>query len=88
LSSDRHLDVFDTEVISAETFETRVTSIREQSGISREQAVKTLEETLQEWADTSEGSWTDAELNRAREIAATKYESDAWNENRTDPLDS
>lgn len=88
LTTDSHLGVFATDTLSPETFEKRVTSIYEQSGISRENAVETLEETLQDWADATAGSWTDSELDRAREIAKRKYESDAWNRERTDPLDS
>ena len=85
-STAAHLGVFDTDGVSPETFEDRVTSIREQAGIDREEAVRTLEATLGEWADAAEGAWTDAELERAHEIAAAKYESDAWNRERTDPL--
>ena len=86
LDPKRHLGVFATDEVSEETFRERVTAIRERSGISREKAVETLESALREWADASEGSWTDAELARARKIAAEKYESEDWNRERTDPL--
>ncbi|WP_336326242.1 lipoate--protein ligase family protein [Halovenus sp. HT40] len=83
---DRHLGVFATEEIAAEQFAERVTSIREQSGIDRPTAVNRLETALAEWADAEVGTWTDEELNRAREIAAEKYDSEKWNRERTDPL--
>jgi len=60
--------------------------VREQSGIDREGAVRAVESALREWAGAVDGEWTDAELDRAREIADRKYGSDAWNRERTDPL--
>jgi lipoate-protein ligase A len=86
LSPERHLGVFATDEVDESRFRERVTSIREQAGIEREEAVEALESALQEWVDASEGSWTSAELDRAREIAAEKYESESWNRERTDPL--
>ncbi|WP_128225735.1 lipoate--protein ligase family protein [Halobacteriaceae archaeon SHR40] len=88
LTPERHLGTFATDDVSTEQFTDRVTSIREESGISREEAVASLESALQEWADATVGEWTDSELARAREIAEQKYESDAWNRDRTDPLSS
>ncbi|MFT4946770.1 MAG: lipoate-protein ligase A [Natronomonas sp.] len=82
----RHLGVFATEEIAAEQFTGRVTSIREQSGIERSTAVDHLETALAEWVDAGGGTWTDEELDRARETAARKYDADAWNRERTDPL--
>ena len=46
--------------------------------VSREEAVDAFESALGEWADAEEGDWTDEELERGREIAAEKYESEAW----------
>jgi len=86
LTVDEHLGVFETEEVSPETFRERVTSIREQSGIDREAAVDALEDALADWADAEVGAWTDEELDRAREIADRKYDSDAWNREREDPL--
>jgi lipoate-protein ligase A len=82
----RHLGVFETTEIGPEQFERRVTSIREQAGIERSTAVDALETALAEWADAEGGTWTDEEIERAREIAAEKYDTEAWNRNRTDPL--
>ncbi|MEF8782476.1 MAG: biotin/lipoate A/B protein ligase family protein [Haloarculaceae archaeon] len=82
--TDRHLSTF-ADPPDAGAFRERVTSVREQSGIDRGDAVDALEAALQIWADTNEGLWTDAELDRAREGAKRKYASDAWTRERTDP---
>ena len=76
-ATERHLNCF-TDPPSVDTFEGRVTSVREQSGSNRQSAVDVLEAALREWADAYEGGWTDAELERARERAERKYGSDAW----------
>ena len=86
VQAQRHLAVFDGADVTADQFRERVTSIREQSGIDREVAVKRLEDGLAEWANADVGAWTDSELDRAREIAEKKYDSSAWNRSRTDPL--
>lgn len=85
LVPDSHLGVFETDEVSRETFEQRVTSIRQQAGIDREQAVDVLETALGEWADAEVGAWTDEELDRATEIAETKYASDRWNRRTVEP---
>ena len=85
LAPDRHLGVFRTDV-SRETFEDRVTAIRDQSGIDRDEAVSTLETALAEWCDADSGAWSDDELDLAAEIAEQKYASDEWNRTRVDPL--
>lgn len=87
LVPEHHLGVFQSDV-GRETFEDRVTAIREQSGIDRDEAVATLETALAEWADAERGAWREDELERASEIAERKYASDEWNHNRTDPLSS
>jgi lipoate-protein ligase A len=79
-----HLGVFDAE-LHPDVFRDRVTSIREQSGIDRVTAVGTLEDALGDWVDASEGEWTDAELERARELAERKYAGDRWTREREDP---
>jgi lipoate-protein ligase A len=86
LSPAQHLGVFASEEITAEQFTERVTSIRNQSGIDRSTAVNSLEAAFEAWANADEGTWTDDELDRAREIAAQKYTSEAWTRERTDPL--
>lgn len=73
-----HLAVFaDPDVTPAE-FSERVAGITDLVDVSREEAVDAFESALQAWADADRGSWTDEELERAREIAAEKYDSDAW----------
>jgi len=85
---DTHRAVFTDHDVSAAQFRDRVTSIREQSGLDRDEAVDALEGALADWADAAAGVWTDAELERARDIADRKYASDAWTRNRADPLDA
>lgn len=81
---ERHLGVFAAD-LSADAFREHVTSIREQVGIDRERAVETLEAALADWVDAHEGAWTDAELERAAELAEQKYASDRWTREREDP---
>lgn len=79
-----HLGVFAAD-LDPGAFRDRVTSIREQADIDRERAVSALEASLADWADAVEGEWTDAELERAAELAERKYESEFWNRERVDP---
>jgi lipoate-protein ligase A len=83
-----HLGVFRESETAPDRFRDRVTTVREQAGIDRSEAVDTLEAALTEWADATVGKWTAAELDRAREIAAEKYDSDAWTRDRVDALTS
>ncbi|SDJ80210.1 lipoate-protein ligase A [Halovenus aranensis] len=86
LASDRHIGVFETDEVSKETFDDRVTSVREQVGIDRDEAVDALETALAAWVDADVGEWTDDELEHAAQIAEEKYASDEWTRRRTDPL--
>jgi lipoate-protein ligase A len=83
-ATERHLGTF-VDPPSSERFRERVTNIREQHDVNRETAVEAFEDALAAWADAEEGEWTDAELDRARERAREKYESNAWNRDREDP---
>ncbi|ELY93994.1 biotin/lipoate A/B protein ligase [Natrialba hulunbeirensis JCM 10989] len=74
---DQHVGVF-AEALETDTFTDRVTSIREESGIDREEAVDTLAGALGDWCDATPGEWRDEELATARELADRKYGSDAW----------
>ena len=85
-ASERHLGCF-ADPPEAAAFDERVTSVREQAGIDRADAVAALEDALGEWADAAAGSWTDDELARARDRAAAKYEREAWTRERTDPTE-
>ncbi|MWV39803.1 biotin/lipoate A/B protein ligase family protein [Natrialba sp. INN-245] len=81
LESERHVGVFAGD-LEPETFTDRVTSIREQTGIGREEAVSTLAEALADWCTADEGSWREDELEAAADLAEAKYGSDAWIRNR------
>lgn len=87
LPAERHLGTFADPTADAETFRERVTTIREQAGIEREEAVSALEDALREWVDAEKGAWTDDELTAADERADGKFRSAAWNRERTDPFD-
>ncbi len=75
--TDRHLGVF-ADPPSAGAFEDRVTSIREQTGASRERTVETLEAALADWAGAEAGGWTGEELAGAETLADEKYAADGW----------
>ncbi|QDX39865.1 biotin/lipoate A/B protein ligase family protein [Salarchaeum sp. JOR-1] len=82
LATDRHLGAF-SDPPAPETFENRVTSIRELAGITRDEAVSAVEDALADWADADPGAWTDTELVDARDLAAEKYATDAWTRGKT-----
>ncbi|WP_436909173.1 lipoate--protein ligase family protein [Halosimplex marinum] len=84
--TDRHLNCFADPDATAAEFDERVTSVREQTGIDRDEAVAQLEGALRSWADAHEGTWAGAELSRARERASEKYETDGWTRDGDDPL--
>ena len=77
LEPDHHVGVFDVDLEPA-TFTDRVTSIREQVGIDREEAVETLGAALREWCDADDGGWRAAELEAARELTDHKYGAESW----------
>ncbi|MCD2198600.1 lipoate--protein ligase family protein [Halobacterium sp. KA-4] len=83
LAPDAHLGVFADPGIDAERFRERVTSIHEEAGISRDDAVSALEDALAEWCDARVGEWTDDEVEAARELAEEKYATDDWTRERT-----
>ncbi|ELY40263.1 lipoate--protein ligase family protein [Natronorubrum tibetense] len=76
-----HVGVFDTD-LERETFTDRVTSIREEAGIDREEAVDTLATALGEWCDADESGWREGELEAAHELADRKFGADGWIRNR------
>lgn len=86
LEPTRHAGCFDADV-EGEAFDWQVTSIREQAGIDREEAVKTLGDALADWCGAMEGEWREGELKTARELARRKYGSEAWIRDREDPTD-
>ncbi len=74
---DRHLGCFSAD-LDPGAFRERVTSIRQQAGIDRADAVAALEDALADWAGATVEGWTDDELARARELAVSKYEAAGW----------
>ncbi|WP_226039145.1 biotin/lipoate A/B protein ligase family protein [Natrinema sp. DC36] len=77
----KHVGVFDTE-LEESTFTDRVTSIRDETGIDREEAVDAIAGALRDWCDAEESTWNDGDLEAARDLADRKFGSDAWVRNR------
>ena len=84
VDAERHLATFADHDVTPEAFRGRVTSIREQAGAERAEAVAALEDALAAWAGAEEGAWTDAELAAARERVTDKFGADRWNRDRED----
>ncbi|MGZ0748516.1 lipoate--protein ligase family protein [Haloparvum sp. AD34] len=78
VDAERHLGVFADPPTSPAEFRERVVGMDELVDVDREAAVGAVRDALADWADASEGDWTDAELERAREIVDEKYRSDDW----------
>ena len=78
VDAERHLGVFADPPVTADAFRERVVGIDELVDADRATAVGALEDALAQWAGAVEGSWTDAELERARELVAEKYRDDDW----------
>ena len=81
----RHLGVFADPPVTPERFRDRVVGVEELVDVARADAVATVEAALADWAGAApeatveaDGSWTDAELERAEELAAEKYRDDEW----------
>jgi len=103
VDAETHLQCFEAPPVSPETFEEHVCGVVEfleyddvistgagaMAGydLHRSRLVAALEDALADWADAEEGEWTDAEAERAIEIADAKYRDPVWVEDRTDPLD-
>ncbi|MFC5135734.1 MULTISPECIES: lipoate--protein ligase family protein [Haloferacaceae] len=89
VDAEAHLAAFADPPVDAETFRERVVGMDELVDVDRADAVTAVEGSLATWVETGigsngagsfdrEGSWTDAELDRARELVETKYRDDAW----------
>jgi len=102
VEAEAHLNCFADPPVSVEAVESNVCGALEfvhndcvetDAGLTaggdrrRSRFVSGLETALREWADADEGTWTEAETERAAEIADGKYRADAWVEDRIDPLD-
>lgn len=79
---ERHLAVFADAGVTPAAFRERVTGVADHADVSRSDGVERLEAALADWADATEGAWTDDELERARELAEEKYASDGWTRRR------
>jgi lipoate-protein ligase A len=79
---ERHLSVFADPPVEPAAFRDRVTGIDDHADVTREETVATLEASLAAWTGATPGSWTDEELDRARERAAEKYATDGWTRRR------
>ena len=71
--------------MTPEAFRGRVVGIDDLVGVDRADAVGTVEAALVDWAGEApeatvdlDGSWTDAELERAEELVAEKYRDEGW----------
>ncbi|SNR36092.1 lipoate--protein ligase family protein [Halorubrum vacuolatum] len=103
VDAERHLGVFVDPPVDVNGFRERVVGMDELVDVDRASVVRTVAETLAEWArdgrlaggmndddnggihddgttsvEVTTGSWTDAELERARELVEIKYTDDAW----------
>jgi len=84
-TTERHLACFADPEATPAAFDERVTSVRDQADVTREEAVAVLEDALADRVGAHEGVWTDAEVDSARERAEAKYERTAWTRNREEP---
>lgn len=75
---ERHLGVFVDHGVSREAFRDRVTSIREQVGIPRGDAITALEAAFRDWADPDLGAWTDEERRAATRKVDDRFGADSW----------
>ncbi|ELZ44499.1 biotin/lipoate A/B protein ligase [Halorubrum coriense DSM 10284] len=81
----RHLGVFADPPVTADEFRERVVGMDDLVDVDRADAVATVEAALADWAGAAagstvdaDGSWTDAELERAEELVAEKYRNEEW----------
>jgi lipoate-protein ligase A len=82
--ADAHLGAFSGHSVAPAEFRDHVVGVDDLADVSRTEAVEAVEASLAAWADAPEGSWTDAELDRAREKVETKYAADEWVRRRPD----
>ena len=85
VDAERHLGVFADPPVTPEAFRNRVVGIDELADVDRPPAVTAVEAALAAWVTESEGatldrdgSWTEAERERAEELVETKYRADDW----------
>ena len=73
-------DKFADKMISAA--EERVTSITRQCEATRDELYAALRAGFTSGKEFETGKWTETELSRAKELAASRYASDEWNSQR------
>ena len=85
VDAERHLGAFADPPVTPETFRDRVVGIDELADVDRATAVRAVEAALGAWVSESEGatldrdgSWTEAERDRAEELVEAKYRADDW----------
>ncbi|ELZ59365.1 MULTISPECIES: lipoate--protein ligase family protein [Halorubrum] len=85
VDAERHLGVFADPPVTSAAFSDRVAGMDELVDVERAEAVATVEAALAEWAAATpeatvepDGSWTDAELERAAELVDEKYRDEEW----------
>jgi lipoate-protein ligase A len=85
-TTDRHLACFADPDATPADFDERVTGVREQVDVTREETVDALETALADWSGAHEGTWGTDELDRARERVDEKFATDTWTRDGTDPV--
>lgn len=75
---EQHLATFAEPGVGVTGFRERVVGIADLVDVSRAEAVRTLESALIEWAEASEGGWSEKELERGQKLATDKYRDDTW----------
>jgi lipoate-protein ligase A len=101
VNAERHLGCFEDPPVDVAELESRVCGLEEftshdgvvETGlgdfggydIQRSRFVSELEDSLADWAGAEEGTWTDDEIERGRELVEAKYGNDEWVRERNDP---
>ena len=89
VDAEAHLAAFADPPVEPETFRERVVGMDELADVDRAEAVSAVEASLAAWVEAGigsedvgsfdrDGSWTDAELDRARELVEERYRDDDW----------
>lgn len=84
IDPEAHLKGFDEPPVTPAAVRERVISVTDIVPVSRRAVRKHLESAFLEWIDTHggtvnrQGSWTDAELARARELVRERYRDAEW----------
>ncbi len=85
LRPERNLAVFDDPGVTDSRFRERVTAIDQHTAATRNTAVRAFERSLRQWVGAYEGSWSEDELDRARNLVDEKYGNREWVRERAGP---